>query len=163
MSIGPILSMALQPFAGPWPLFQSLNLHIVGRTPWTGDQPVVRPLSTHRRTQTQNKRTKKSMPWVGFETTTPVFERAKTARPLWSAAHRAYPPFLSNYECFFKHEMHLLWKPCSYCKVKGFSTSAKIMGVSMLKALVSCTTCFTVNHCLCITTFPFIHFTPPLL
>jgi hypothetical protein len=26
-------------------------------TPWTGDQPVARPLPTHRTTQTQNKRT----------------------------------------------------------------------------------------------------------
>jgi hypothetical protein len=25
-------------------------------TPWTGDQPLVRPLLKHRRTQTQNKR-----------------------------------------------------------------------------------------------------------
>jgi hypothetical protein len=29
----------------------------VGRTPWTGDQPVARPLPTHRTTRTQNKRT----------------------------------------------------------------------------------------------------------
>jgi hypothetical protein len=33
---------------GPWPLFQFLNLYTVGRTPWTGDQPVARPLPTHR-------------------------------------------------------------------------------------------------------------------
>jgi hypothetical protein len=42
---------------GPWPLFQFLNLYTVGRTPWPGDQPVARPLPTHRTTQTQNKRT----------------------------------------------------------------------------------------------------------
>jgi hypothetical protein len=36
-------STALQPF-GPWPLSQFLNLYTVGRTPWTGDQPVARPL-----------------------------------------------------------------------------------------------------------------------
>jgi hypothetical protein len=34
------LSMGLQPFVGPWLLFQFLNLLTVGRTPWTGDQPV---------------------------------------------------------------------------------------------------------------------------
>jgi hypothetical protein len=28
----------------------------VGRTPWTGDQSVARPLPKHRTTQTQNKR-----------------------------------------------------------------------------------------------------------
>jgi hypothetical protein len=29
--------------------------HTDGRTPWTSDQPVSRPLPTHRTTQTQNK------------------------------------------------------------------------------------------------------------
>jgi hypothetical protein len=38
---------------GSWPLFQFLNLYTVGRTPWTGDQPVSRPLPTHRATQSQ--------------------------------------------------------------------------------------------------------------
>jgi hypothetical protein len=33
---------------GPWPLFQFRNLITVGRTPWTNDQPVARPLPTHR-------------------------------------------------------------------------------------------------------------------
>jgi hypothetical protein len=37
--------------------FIFLILYTLGRTPWTGDQPVARPLSTHRTTQTQNKRT----------------------------------------------------------------------------------------------------------
>jgi hypothetical protein len=27
-------------------------LHTIGRTPWTGDQPVARPLPAHRTTQT---------------------------------------------------------------------------------------------------------------
>jgi hypothetical protein len=39
------LSMAVQTF-GPWPLFQFLGLYTVGRTPWTGDQPVAGPLPT---------------------------------------------------------------------------------------------------------------------
>jgi hypothetical protein len=75
------LSMALQPF-GPWPLFQFLNLYTVGRTPWTGHHPFARPLPTHRTTQTQNKRTQTSIPWVGFEPTISVFERAKTVHAL---------------------------------------------------------------------------------
>jgi hypothetical protein len=33
--------------------FSFLILYAVGRTPWTGDQPVARPLPTHRTTQTQ--------------------------------------------------------------------------------------------------------------
>jgi hypothetical protein len=37
----------------PRPLFQFLNLYTVGMTPWTGDQPVARPLPTRRTTQTE--------------------------------------------------------------------------------------------------------------
>jgi hypothetical protein len=43
-----------------------------------GDQPVARPLPTHKTTQIQNKSTQTSMLLVGFEPTMPVFERAKT-------------------------------------------------------------------------------------
>jgi hypothetical protein len=72
---------------GPWPLFQFLNLHTVGRTPWTGNQSVTRPpLPTYRTTQIQNKRIQTSMPWVGFEPIIPVFERAKTVHALDRAA-----------------------------------------------------------------------------
>jgi hypothetical protein len=46
---------AVQPFVGPWPLFQCLDL-IHGRSPWMGDQPVTRLQPVHRTTQTQNKR-----------------------------------------------------------------------------------------------------------
>jgi hypothetical protein len=70
--------MVLQPFVGPWPLFQFLNAYTVGRTPWTGDQPVASPLLTHRTTQTQNKRTQTSLPWARFEHTIQAFQRAKT-------------------------------------------------------------------------------------
>jgi hypothetical protein len=66
---------------GPGPLFQFLNLYTVGRTAWTGEQPVARPLSAHRTTQTQNKRTQTSMPSVGFEPTIPAFEDSSCLRP----------------------------------------------------------------------------------
>jgi hypothetical protein len=50
--------MALQPFVGAWPLLQFRNLlYTDGRTPWTSDQFVARPLPALRTTQTQNKRT----------------------------------------------------------------------------------------------------------
>jgi hypothetical protein len=39
-----------------------LILYTVDRTPWTGDQPIAMPQSTHRTTQTQNKRRQTSMP-----------------------------------------------------------------------------------------------------
>jgi hypothetical protein len=79
--------MALQPFVGPWPPLQFRNLfYTVGRNPWTSDQPVARPLPTHKTPQTQNKHTQTSMPRVGFESTIPVFERAKTVHALDRAA-----------------------------------------------------------------------------
>jgi hypothetical protein len=62
-------------------IFIFLILYAVGRTPLTGDQPVARPLPTHRTTQIQNKRTQTSMPWMGLEATIQVFE---WARSLWS-------------------------------------------------------------------------------
>jgi hypothetical protein len=58
----------------------------VGRSPWTRDQPVASPLPAHRTAQTQNKRAQTSMPQVGFESTIPVLERAKTVHVLDRAA-----------------------------------------------------------------------------
>jgi hypothetical protein len=76
----------------PWSPFQFLNLYTVGRTPWTGDQPVARPLPAHRTTQTQHKRTQTSMPRVWFEPTIPVFERAKTVHALGRRAATVIDP-----------------------------------------------------------------------
>jgi hypothetical protein len=59
-------------------LFLLVLLYKVGRTPWTGDQPVARPLPTQRTIQTQNKGTQTSMIPVGFELMIFVLERAKT-------------------------------------------------------------------------------------
>jgi hypothetical protein len=74
------------PLLGHVRFFSFVILYTDCRTPWTGDQPVARPISTHRTAQTQNKRTQTSMPLVGFEPTTPVFERAKTVDALDRAA-----------------------------------------------------------------------------
>jgi hypothetical protein len=81
-----IIILALQPFSGRSPLFSLLVLYTVGRTPWTGDQPVARSLPTHRAIQRQNKRTQTSMPRVGFEPTVPASERAKSVLALDRAA-----------------------------------------------------------------------------
>jgi hypothetical protein len=43
--------MAVHPYVGPWPFFSFFILYTVGRTPSKGDQPVARPLPTHRTTQ----------------------------------------------------------------------------------------------------------------
>jgi hypothetical protein len=62
----------------------SLDLYTIGRTPWTSDRPIARPLPKYRTTQTE-KRTRPhmhthqtSMPYVGFESTITASERAKT-------------------------------------------------------------------------------------
>jgi hypothetical protein len=86
-----VLSLSLHSSADPWlDLGRYFSLYTVGRTTWTEDQPVARSISTHRTTQTQNKRTQISMPRVGFERMTPLLELAKIvhARPLWSAYWR---------------------------------------------------------------------------
>jgi hypothetical protein len=107
------LSMALQPFVGPWPLFSFFIFYTVGRTPWTGDQPVARPLLTHRITQTQNKCTQTLTPWMEFEPTIPAFERAKTVHALDRAATvvglRSHTWSYSSYECLFLHNYWRCW------------------------------------------------------
>jgi hypothetical protein len=72
----------------PLDLGRSFNfsiLYTTFRTHWTGDQPVARPLPTHR-THTKNKLTQTSLPPVGFEPTTPVFGRGKMVHALDRAA-----------------------------------------------------------------------------
>jgi hypothetical protein len=64
------------------PLLGLGRLFSFGMTFWTGDQPVARPLPVRRRVQTQNERKQISLPQVGFESTIPVFERAKTVHAL---------------------------------------------------------------------------------
>jgi hypothetical protein len=64
----------------------NLIFYAVGKTPWTGDQAVARPLPARRKAQTQNKRTQTSTPQVAFESKVPVFEWAKTIHGLDRAA-----------------------------------------------------------------------------
>jgi hypothetical protein len=70
------LCWTLAAFSDSW------SFYTVGKNPWTGDQPVARPLPTHRTAQTQSKLTPTFMPQVGFEPTIPVFQRAKTVHAL---------------------------------------------------------------------------------
>jgi hypothetical protein len=79
---------------GSWPLFQFLNLYTVGRTPWTGDQPVAKPQPTHR----INAHRQTSMTRVGFEPTIPAFERANTVHSLGRAATVIgdFPSYIPN-------------------------------------------------------------------
>jgi hypothetical protein len=66
--------------------FSFLIFYTVSRTPWTGEQPVARPLSANRIAQKQNKHKQTAMAQVEFEPMTPVFERAKTVPALDRAA-----------------------------------------------------------------------------
>jgi hypothetical protein len=95
--------------------FSFLILYTVGRTPWTSDQPVARPLPTHRTTKTQNKRTQTSMPWVGFEPTIPAFERAKTFHALDRVIRGSYASLkyscvvcLRNFAVHCPHKKYML-------------------------------------------------------
>lgn len=55
-------SMALPPFVGSWPRLQFRNLiYTGGRTPCTSDQPVSRPLLTHRTTKTDHNEIRKDI------------------------------------------------------------------------------------------------------
>jgi hypothetical protein len=66
----------------PWNAsFHFSFLILVGRTPWTGDQPVARPLPTHK-----HRIDATYMPWVGFESTILMFELAKIFNSLDLAA-----------------------------------------------------------------------------
>jgi hypothetical protein len=69
-------------------LFSFLIFCTVCRTPWTGVQPVARPLPAHTG---QIKRPQTSVPWVWFEPTIPAFERAKTVHALDRAAKWSAP------------------------------------------------------------------------
>jgi hypothetical protein len=78
--------MALQSFVEPLPLFQFLNLftqfvELLGR--------AINPSQSrylHSGQHKQNIRTQTSMSQAGFESTIPVFERAKTVHALDRAA-----------------------------------------------------------------------------
>jgi hypothetical protein len=79
--------MALQSVSLDLGQFFSFSvLNTVGRTSWTGDEPVARQRSTQRITQTQSKRTQTSISRVGFELTIQVFGRVKTVHALDRAA-----------------------------------------------------------------------------
>jgi hypothetical protein len=129
---------------------QFLNPKTVGRTPWTGDQPIARPLPTQENKHRINADI--SMPWVGFEPTIPVFERAKTvyasdcAAPVigttqhsWSANSFKFTPsifkinvtstlhneFMWLYVIFYlSTNKHVIWMAKSFCYLHS-----KVMGL----------------------------------
>jgi hypothetical protein len=70
--VGPILLLLLllwlySPLLGLGLFFSFLIIYTDGRTPWTSDQPVARPLPTHTTTQTQNKGTQYRHPCLEWD------------------------------------------------------------------------------------------------
>jgi hypothetical protein len=75
--------------------FSFLILYIVGRTPWTGDQPFARHLPTDRTTQTPNKHTKYRHPCVEWIRTHDLSVRAsEDSSCLTPRGHCVRPPFI---------------------------------------------------------------------
>jgi hypothetical protein len=110
---------------GPWPLFQFLNLYTVGRTPWTGDQP----LSTHRITQTQNKRTQTSTSRVGFEPYVQADEDGSCLRPRGQCDRPILAPTT---------QLNIFYLPMIYLKRKDWGLPrCKIMYLIWVWKLVS--------------------------
>jgi hypothetical protein len=65
------------PLQGPWTLLQFRNhIYPIGRTPWTSDKSVARPLPIHK-----TKRIHTSMPLRGFESTIQASEDSSCLRP----------------------------------------------------------------------------------
>jgi hypothetical protein len=65
----------------------------------------------HRTTQTKNKRRKTSMPWVRFEPTIPVFERAKSFHALDPAATVIGKKCIRRYNFWWETDWEMLiWK-----------------------------------------------------
>jgi hypothetical protein len=73
------------PLFGLGRVFRFLIFYAVGGLPWTGDQPVAKPLPAQRIAKTQIKRMESHIQ-VGFGPTISLFEQAKTANALELAA-----------------------------------------------------------------------------
>jgi hypothetical protein len=80
------LSIVPQPFVGPWPLFQFLDLFTQSVGPLGRGISSSQSRYLHTGQHKQNKRTQTSIPQVRFEPTIPVFDQTKTVHGLDRAA-----------------------------------------------------------------------------
>jgi hypothetical protein len=78
--------------------FSFMIFSTVGRTPWTGDQPVARPLPTHRTTQTQNKHTHSKYPCPRWDSN-PRSQRPSKRRQFRPQTARLPWPAVFNMRC----------------------------------------------------------------
>jgi hypothetical protein len=92
-----------------------------------GDQPVARPLPTHRTTQIQNKRKQTSMPRVGFEPTIPAFERAKTVHVCDRQDESLVSEINTLLELFQRTNAQLFFHRANFSKIiKIFETKRRL-------------------------------------
>jgi hypothetical protein len=121
-------------------VFSFIILYTVGRTPWTGDQPVSRPLPTHRTALTQNTRRQTSMPGVGFEPTILVFERAKTVHAFDRAVTVMDTGLLQlvntkNYSAIANsHTLHFRVRVLTGCRLSQSSSWPQLLPIHCIAA-----------------------------
>jgi hypothetical protein len=72
-----IIITALQPFVGPWPLFQFLDPIHNRSSNWTADQPVARPLPVHRTKTRKNAHNTDIHALSGIRTHDPCFRASE--------------------------------------------------------------------------------------
>jgi hypothetical protein len=102
-------SLSLQPSFGPWQRLRYLDpTH--GRISRTEDQPLTRPLPTHRTTQTRSRHTQTSMPRVGFYLTAQFFEGGGGIHALGCVANvlGSSSPYRTKSPPFQCRTLHLL-------------------------------------------------------
>jgi hypothetical protein len=88
-----VLLWLYSPLLGLGCFFSFLILYTVSRTPWTGDQPIARPLPTYRTTQRHTKHTQYRYPCLELDSNPPIpaFKRAKTVNALDQCFSTAWP------------------------------------------------------------------------
>jgi hypothetical protein len=94
--------------------FNFVILYAVGRTPWMGDQPVERPLPTHRTTQIQNKHTHASS---GIRTHDPSARAGKDGSCESATGHSDRSIILTGvyHIAFSNQNLYLLYKIYLIC------------------------------------------------
>jgi hypothetical protein len=99
--------MVLQPFVGTWPPLQFHNLFFPdSRTPWTSDQPVARPLPTHRTTKPRINSHAGIHALSGIQTHGPSFRASENSLYLITRGHRDCPK--SNSPHNYHYRRHIL-------------------------------------------------------
>jgi hypothetical protein len=128
---------------GSYPKFGFLILYTVGRTPWTGDQSVARPLPAHRTAQTQNKLTAIDAS-SGIRTHDPSVSAGEDSSCLRSRGHCDRP----SYSIAPKKKMKVS-NTQHPLRIKRGGASASLQHISLLSEPFQPTTVMTVRETFC--------------